>query len=173
MRPTSVTIISPNDTVSGVGSISTSLQHFHYAGVESIKVSDFNTVTLVTPSLQKQGNTAHGLHKMAVCGDIHIEVPAVPFRELFSKRPGTSSTDMSKKIKEAREYADSPAPVMDLSDGCMLLMKQAYDELGMTPRSMHTIIRVARTIANLAGVGYIHEEHLCEAIQYRLLDRKY
>ena len=136
-----------------------------------LKVAE--ATTWKSDSLQKQGNTAHGLHKMAVCGDIHIEVPALPFRELVSKRPGTSSTTMSDRVKDARRYAALNLQSMELSDDCLLLMRQAYEELGMNPRSFSTIARIARTIANLEDEAKINACHLAEAVQYRLLDRKF
>ena len=136
-----------------------------------LKVAE--ATTWKSDSLQKQGNTAHGLHKMAVCGDIHIEVPGVPWRDIASKRPGTGSDHISKKVKECREYAGTNPQSMELSDGCLLLMKQAYDELGMNPRSFSTIVRISRTIANLEREAHISECHLAEAVQYRLLDRRF
>ena len=135
-----------------------------------LKVTE--ATTWKSDSLQRQNNTAHGLHKMAVCGDIHIEVPGVPWRDIASKRPGTGSDHISKKVKECREYAGTNPQSMELSDGCLLLMRQAYEELGMNPRSFNTIVRIARTIANLEREAHINECHLAEAVQYRLLDRR-
>jgi magnesium chelatase family protein len=60
----------------------------------------------------------------------------------------------------------------DLSDSCLLLMKQAMDELGLSARAYDKVRRVARTIADIEGVDRIAEHHLAEAIQYRLLDRR-
>jgi magnesium chelatase family protein len=61
----------------------------------------------------------------------------------------------------------------DLSDGCLLLMKQAMTELGLSARAYDKVRRVARTIADLEGERNIQEHHLAEAVQYRLLDRKF
>jgi magnesium chelatase family protein len=61
----------------------------------------------------------------------------------------------------------------DLSDACLLLMKQAMDELGLSARAYDKVRRVARTIADLEGSEKITENHLAEAVQYRLLDRKF
>ena len=61
----------------------------------------------------------------------------------------------------------------DLSDSCLLLMKQAMDELGLSARAYDKVRRVARTIADLEGAKDIAEQHLAEAVQYRLLDRKF
>ena len=61
----------------------------------------------------------------------------------------------------------------DLSDSCLLLMKQAMDELGLSARAYDKVRRVARTIADLDGSDQINETHLAEAVQYRLLDRRF
>ncbi len=61
----------------------------------------------------------------------------------------------------------------DLTDACLLLMKQAMDELGLSARAYDKVRRVARTIADLEGIENINENHLAEAVQYRLLDRKF
>ena len=136
-----------------------------------LKVTE--ATTWVPDYTQAREQMRKSLHKMAVCGDIHIEVPALPFRELVSKRPGTSSTTMSDRVKGARQYAALNPQSMELSDDCLLLMRQAYEELGMNPRSFSTIARIARTIANLEGEAKINACHLAEAVQYRLLDRKF
>jgi magnesium chelatase family protein len=60
-----------------------------------------------------------------------------------------------------------------LSDSCLLLMKQAMDELGLSARAYDKVRRVARTIADLEGADQINENHLAEAVQYRLLDRRF
>ena len=61
----------------------------------------------------------------------------------------------------------------ELSDTCLLLMKQAMDELGLSARAFDKVRRVARTIADIEGCEKINENHLSEAIQYRLLDRAF
>jgi magnesium chelatase family protein len=61
----------------------------------------------------------------------------------------------------------------EMSDGCLLLMKQAMDELGLSARAYDKVRRVARTIADMSGSSSISEEHIAEAVQYRLLDRKF
>jgi magnesium chelatase family protein len=61
----------------------------------------------------------------------------------------------------------------DLSDTCLLLMKQAMDELGLSARAYDKVRRVARTIADMEGAVNIGEQHIAEAVQYRLLDRRY
>ena len=61
----------------------------------------------------------------------------------------------------------------DLTDTCLLLMKQAMDELGLSARAYDKVRRVARTIADLDGSANIQDLHVAEAVQYRLLDRKF
>jgi magnesium chelatase family protein len=120
--------------------------------------------------------------------DIHVEVPAVPYRELTGRKPGTDSATMRTQVLKARATQrnrfknDTTNAAMDsqklrehcdLSDSCLLLMKQAMDELGLSARAYDKVRRVARTIADIEGSDKIHEHHLAEAVQYRLLDRKF
>jgi magnesium chelatase family protein len=60
----------------------------------------------------------------------------------------------------------------ELDDGCLRLMKQAMDELGLSARAYDKVRRVARTIADLDGSPTINVSHVAEAVQYRLLDRR-
>ena len=120
--------------------------------------------------------------------DIHIEVPAVPYKELVAKTAGTNTTSMRADVSRVRDAQrkrfgdDTTNASMDakqlrmygeLSDSGLLLMKQAMDELGLSARAYDKVRRVARTIADLAGAAKIDESHLAEAVQYRLLDRKF
>ena len=122
--------------------------------------------------------------------DIHAEVPAVPYRELTGRKPGTTSAAMSEQVERARlvqtarfggDCIASNARMdsrqlkrfCDLSDSCLLMMKQAMDELGLSARAYDKVRRVARTIADIDGAENIQELHLAEAVQYRLLDRKF
>jgi predicted ATPase with chaperone activity len=104
--------------------------------------------------------------------DIHIEVPAVPYRELTSNRPGTDSARIRKQVEAAVKWSAKHND-MTLSDGVLMLGKQAYEEMGLSARAFTTAIRIARTIANLDQNERIAESHVAEAVQYRLLDRKY
>lgn len=121
--------------------------------------------------------------------DIHVEVPTVPYHELTGKRPGTDSATMRKRVLAARAVQarrfgrdDLANARMDtarlrqhanLDDACLALMKQAMDELGLSARAYDKVRRVARTIADLEASDSIRVEHVAEAIQYRLLDRKF
>ncbi len=120
--------------------------------------------------------------------DIHVEVPAVPYKELTSRRAGTSSAQMREQVTRARaaqlkRFGDKTTNASmdsrqlkqyaELSDSCLLLMKQAMDELGLSARAYDKVRRVSRTIADMEGAEQISEAHLAEAVQYRLLDRKF
>lgn len=120
--------------------------------------------------------------------DIHIEVPAVPYRELTGRAAGTDTASMRRQVLAAREIQHRRFPdgttnarmdsrqlrqFCELSDPCLLLMKQAMDEMGLSARAYDKVRRVARTIADLAGAETIGEDHIAEAVQYRLLDRKF
>jgi magnesium chelatase family protein len=120
--------------------------------------------------------------------DIHVEVPTVPYRELTGRTSGTTSATMRDQVVRARavqhnRFGDGTSNASmdsrqlkahaELSDGCLLLMKQAMDELGLSARAYDKVRRVSRTIADIEGVEKIAEHHLAEAIQYRLLDRRY
>src|SRR5437773_5740264 len=98
--------------------------------------------------------------------DIHVEVPTVPYRELTGRQQGTSSTTMREQVQRARAGQrkrfgnDTTNARMDtkqlkahaeLSDSCLLLMKQAMDELGLSARAYDKVRRVARTIADIDG----------------------
>ena len=120
--------------------------------------------------------------------DLHVEVPAVPYRELTGKTRGTDSATMRQSVKAARalqgqRFGDATTNArmgtrqlqsfVELDEACLLLMKQAMDELGLSARAYDKVRRVARTIADLEGAAVVQEHHLAEAVQYRLLDRKY
>ena len=120
--------------------------------------------------------------------DLHVEVPAVPYQELTGRRVGTSSATMRGQVATARQvqgkrFGDGTMNARmdsrqlkahcELSDTCLLLMKQAMDELGLSARAYDKVRRVARTIADMEGAADIGEQHIAEAVQYRLLDRRY
>lgn len=120
--------------------------------------------------------------------DIHIEVPAVPFRELSGSASGTSSADMRLQVIAARRCqtarfqnsrtrynADMPhrqvRQFCKLNSTCQGLLKAAMSELGLSARAHDKVLRVARTIADLDGSREIEAVHLNEAVNYRMLDR--
>jgi magnesium chelatase family protein len=121
--------------------------------------------------------------------DLHIEVPAVPFRELSGQQPGTSSTDMRCQVTTARRlqsqrFSDSSTryngdmthrqtrQFCKLDDEGQNLLKASMSEMGLSARAHDKILRVARTIADLDQSAAIRVEHLNEAINYRMLDRQ-
>jgi magnesium chelatase family protein len=121
--------------------------------------------------------------------DLHIEVPAVPFEELSAKADGTASEAMRQQVLESRHIQrerfgsdnatlNSRMSTRQLRRHCMLdeegkeLLRQAMEELGLSARAHDRILRVSRTIADLAGRERIQAEHVTEAISYRGLDRK-
>ncbi len=122
--------------------------------------------------------------------DIHLEVPAVTYRDLTSKQEGTNSATMRKQVLQAiaiqrerfpRDSTTTNATMAkpELEKHCELdpagqdLMKQAMEELGLSARAFDKVRKVARTIADLEASEKIAANHISEAIQYRLLDRKW
>jgi len=120
--------------------------------------------------------------------DIHIEVPAVAFKELSSGAAGTSSALMREAVVTARtaqrnrfsgtatrNNGHMPHRQLrahcKLDDECMNLLRAAMTELGLSARAHDKVLRVARTIADLDGSEGIKPQHLNEAINYRMLDR--
>ncbi len=122
--------------------------------------------------------------------DIHIEVPAVPFEELSTTTSaGTTSKQMRDDVLRAREpqqarFARGPVrynaqmtsrQVRDhcrLDRTCQQMLRHSVEEMGLSARAHDKILRVARTIADVAGEASINETHLAEAIGYRSLDRE-
>ena len=120
--------------------------------------------------------------------DIHIEVPAVPFKELTEGAAGTSSGEMREQVIVARKrqserFANfrvrSNAKMKSqqirrfcpLDETCANLLKSSVNELGLSARAHDKVLRVARTIADLDGSLDIQQSHLHEAVNYRMLDR--
>lgn len=122
--------------------------------------------------------------------DIHLEVTPVPFRELSDQTNGTNSAQMRERVVAAREIqatrfaGDRQAlngrmTPRQIRKHCRLeadaeaMLKTAMDEMGLSARAHDKILRVSRTIADLALSENIKAEHLSEAINYRTLDRNY
>ncbi len=121
--------------------------------------------------------------------DLHINVASVPYEALEGSTAEESSATIKTRVDSARKiqqqrYQDYPnvhsnaqltAAMIDtfckLGDAEHALMKNAFDRLGLSARAHHGILKVARTIADLAGSENITVQHLAEAIQYRSLDR--
>ena len=119
--------------------------------------------------------------------DIHLDVPAVPYRELRSQADGTPSASMREQVNVARERQAARfagrrgtngrmshrqvKKFCALDDAGEMLLKQAMQEMGLSARAHDKILRVARTIADLESAANIAVNHLSEAVQYRRLDR--
>jgi magnesium chelatase family protein len=122
--------------------------------------------------------------------DIHIEVPAVPFKEISSPIPAENSFPIKQRIEEARKiqltrykhrktiFSNSGMATKDIKNYCILdagsesLLEKSVEKLGLSARAYHRILKIARTIADLAANESIKTHHIAEAIQYRRLDRK-
>ena len=122
--------------------------------------------------------------------DIHIEVPAVPFKELSAALPGTTSEQMRKEVLAARaiqrqRFTGSTTrhngkmttrqirAFCTLDEQGMNLLRATMTELGLSARAHDKILRVARTIADLDASEKILPQHINEAMNYRMLDRQF
>lgn len=116
--------------------------------------------------------------------DLHVEVPAIEYKDLAGGHAGEASEPIRARVEAAREVqrARQKTPNARLSprvlkNHCALdesgaeLLKIAMTELHLSARAYDRILKVARTVADLAGQEKIAPEHLAEAIQYRALDR--
>ncbi len=122
--------------------------------------------------------------------DLHVEVTPVAFSELSSMHVSEKSRDIRKRVIAARQiqalryvnsdavYANAQMSSKQLKEICSInatgqgLLKSAMEKLNLSARAYDRILKVSRTIADLAGSEHILSEHLAEAIQYRSLDRE-
>jgi magnesium chelatase family protein len=121
--------------------------------------------------------------------DLHVEVPAVRYEDMAAPRSGDSSETIRGRVTDCRKvqhdrFARSgvfcnahmePGEMDDfikVTDSGRSLLRAAIERLGLSARAYDRILKVSRTIADLAGSEIITEEHLSEAVQYRSLDRK-
>ena len=133
------------------------------------------------------------MRSLSLCEiDIHVEVPRVEYEKLSDDRLGEPSAKIRARVEGARERqrerfagatggADGtvtlltnadmgPAEVREhcaVDDAGKSLLRAAMTQLGMSARAFHRILKLARTIADLAGASNIQTHHLAEAIQYR------
>jgi len=123
--------------------------------------------------------------------DIHVEVPAVKYKELTGGDTGESSKCIRDRVKLARQkqldrfqeyegvYCNAHMGTKLIRSKCKIdeqgdmLLNQAITRLGLSARAYDRILKVARTIADLEGSDSIRSAHLSEAIQYRSLDREF
>ncbi len=122
--------------------------------------------------------------------DIHIEVPAARYQELSSNLPAETSAQIKERVNKSRAIqrerfkdegimCNAQMSHKQVRKFCVLgkeeneLLKMAMSELNFSARAYDKILKVSRTIADLAGCEDINTEHLSEAIQYRSLDRDF
>src|SRR5437763_6347953 len=117
--------------------------------------------------------------------DMHIEVPAVPYKELRTKAGGHSSAQIRERVEEAREtqrqrgFYNSQIPPSQLRTLCTLddsgerTLEMAVRRMNLSARAHDRVLRVARTIADLDHSPTVAAKHLAEAVQCRNLDRNY
>jgi len=116
--------------------------------------------------------------------DIQIEVPAVPQEDLMKQSDGESSATIRQRAEAARQRQldrqgkpNAQLAVGEIDQYCMpdaqgeALLRQAITRLNLSARAYHRILKVARTIADLAGSRDIETAHLAEAVQYRRMDK--
>jgi magnesium chelatase family protein len=121
--------------------------------------------------------------------DIHIEVPAVPYKELSNQYSGEHSEHIRERVLAARNiqlerfrndkkiYANGQMKTRHIKKHCTLvpdaqtLLDAAMQKLGLSARAYTRILKVSRSIADLESSEDIHAHHIAEAIQYRTLDR--
>jgi magnesium chelatase family protein len=122
--------------------------------------------------------------------DLHVEVVPVSFDEMTANRSVETSRQIRERVVKAREvqserfkqqkdiYCNAMMPSNIVKEICQInepgkaLLKTAMEKLGLSARAYDRILKVSRTIADLAGTDEIRVEHLAEAIQYRSLDRE-
>jgi magnesium chelatase family protein len=122
--------------------------------------------------------------------DLHVEVVPIGFDEMTANRKSETSEEIRHRVIAAREiqterfkgnpevYCNAMMPsnmvknLCQINDAGRALLKTAMERLGLSARAYDRILKVSRTIADLAGTEEIKIEHLAEAIQYRSLDRE-
>jgi len=117
--------------------------------------------------------------------DIHVEVPAVRYKEMRSEEAGEESAAMRERVERAREvqkqrgHYNARLPGRAVRKHCRLdeagerLLEKAMERMGLSARAHDRVLRVARTIADLGGEESVRARHVAEAVQYRSLDRSY
>jgi len=122
--------------------------------------------------------------------DLHIEVPSVKFKDITSVRNGEPSVDIRTRVVAARRRqhdrfrgrsrtsCNARMSNREIKANCALddatleMLKIAMSDLGLSARAYDRILKVARTVADLAGAVRIQADHVAEAVQYRTLDRQ-
>ena len=143
--------------------------------------------TCTSPQIQKYRTRISGPLLDRI--DIHVEVPAVKFKELSSDRKGEPSAAIQARVQEARKiqterfkgeknvFCNADMLSSHIAKYCAIdtqgkdLLRTAINKLGLSARAYNRILKVSRTIADLAGSENILSEYIAEAVQYRTLDR--
>ncbi|MBT8366498.1 MAG: ATP-binding protein, partial [Deltaproteobacteria bacterium] len=120
--------------------------------------------------------------------DIHVEVPAVPYKDLMRESNAEPSADIRNRVADARAiqsqrfirtkiYCNAQMSSRHIKKHCKIdnasrgLLESAIDKLGLSARAFNRILKIARTIGDLEAEPQIQVDHISEAIQYRNLDR--
>ena len=120
--------------------------------------------------------------------DIHVEVPAVRYKDLANQNTAETSLTIRKRVSQARAmqsdrlkrtkiHCNAQMSNRQIKKYCPIgrdshgLLEMAIDKLGLSARAFNRILKIARTIADLEGASDISVHHVSEAIQYRSLDR--
>lgn len=120
--------------------------------------------------------------------DIHIEVPAVPYKDLMADSKSESSEEIRRRVIDARNFqakrfqrtrifCNAQMGSRHIKKHCRIddatsrLLEQAIDKMGLSARALNRILKIARTIADLAQAEAIVSRHIGEALQYRSMDR--
>ncbi len=142
--------------------------------------------TCIIPQIQRYRSKISGPLLDRI--DIHIEVPAVRYKELSSETSGESSEEIQRRADRSREiqrerfnrskiYCNAQMSSRQIRKFCQVneegykLLEMAIDRLGLSARAYTRILKLSRTIADLEGKEDISPAHISEAIQYRSLDR--
>jgi len=121
--------------------------------------------------------------------DIHVDVPSVPFKDLTGVSQGQPSSEIRRRVLVARKIQEERLFKTRIHTNAMMnsrqirrfcqideksnaLLEMAMEKFGLSARALSRILKISRTIADLAGCQDIEQAHIAEAIQYRSLDRK-
>jgi magnesium chelatase family protein len=120
--------------------------------------------------------------------DMHVEVPAVPYKDLMQDHAAEASESIRRRVADARQiqaerlsrtkiFCNAQMSSRHIKRHCRIdnascrLLESAIDKLGLSARAYNRILKIARTIADLGPTADISSAHISEAIQYRNLDR--